>query len=457
MDVEPHVNDRGPRWLLPPAGVALAFWLLVIRPLLLVAELDVETLIVNLYEQQAAPTWLVPWAGALIQWGPLPLILLSLTAAGHMVLRAFVPGLNHPAHRLSGRSRGLLSLLVLVPFFVASLPGALAVATWIAVEALSWVEWLYDLNPTMEAIYVAVPLCLLPGAWVGAVLATRASLGIRRSSPRPGVGPWVLRGMLGFLLVLSLSSAGAVAVAAAPQAARAARSHGSSAFKENCGTCHFRTASLNFVKAPNEWAQTIETMQGFDPTINSGEAADALAFLTAVRSQSDGWLFRTRCSRCHGSTHAGWASRSREDWEAMIQRIARWSPIYYDVRTRARLADWLSENRGDEEADLGLGQERWGRFMEVQRQCAVCHSISWNAETYRQGDRDLARATVARMSQKMVEPLTEQEIDQITDDWKALLEDPIEFDRLFPHDRPEPEPASTLEVEDRRPARGGNY
>jgi hypothetical protein len=61
------------------------------------------------------------------------------------------------------------------------------------------------------------------------------------------------------------------------------------------------------------------------------------------------------------------------------------------------------------------------------------------------------------MSQKMVEPLTEQEIDQITDDWKALLEDPIEFDRLFPHDRPEPEPASTLEVEDRRPARGGNY
>lgn len=443
--------------MLPPALVAVTVWLLVVRPLLLVAALDVETLILNLYEQQAAPTWLVPWAGALILWGPVPLVLLALTAAGHGLLRAFIPGLANPGQSLSRRWRTLLALLVLLPFFAGSVPGALAVATLIAVEALSWVEWLYDLNPTMEALYVLVPICLLPGAWIGAVLATRASLGVGRSPPRPGLAWWAVRVVLGGLVALSLSAAGAVAVAAAPQAGRAAQSHGSSAFKENCGTCHFRTASLNFVKAPDEWSQTVAKMQGFDPTIEPDEAADALAFLTTVRSQSDGWLFRTRCSRCHGSTHAGWEHRSREDWEAMVQRIGRWSPIYYDVRTRGRLVDWLSAHRGDEQADLGLGAEPWGRFMEVQAQCATCHSMSWNADTYREGDRELARATVARMSQKMVEPLTESEIDQITDDWKALLDDPVEFDRLFPHDRPEPEPASTLDVEDRRPDRGGNY
>ncbi|MCO4773996.1 MAG: hypothetical protein KDA24_28445, partial [Deltaproteobacteria bacterium] len=252
-------------------------------------------------------------------------------------------------------------------------------------------------------------------------------------------------------------TAGAVAVAAAPQAARASQAHGIGEYKENCGTCHFRTASLNFVKSKGEWATTVKTMQGFDPSIDEREADAALAFLSTVRSQSDGWLFRTRCSRCHGSTHAGWESRSREDWEGMLQRIGRWSPVYYDVTTRARLLDWLVEHRGDESATLGLASEQWERFMEVERQCATCHSISWNADDYREGDLAKARATVARMSQKMVEPLSEEEIDRIAEDWKALLDDPVAFDRLFPHDMPEPDPASSFEVEDRRPERGGNY
>jgi mono/diheme cytochrome c family protein len=444
------VSRSALRWLPPAVGLAGC---VAARPLLLASALDVETLILNLYEQQAAPTWLVPWTTGLITWGPLPLLLLLGVGATAGLLRPLgvVPWAPTP------RARAVLSAAVLIPFLAASIPLALAVATLVAVEALSWIEWLYDLNPTMEAIYVLVPALLLPGLWLGAFRGTARALGAPRRRPGAGLAPYVGRAVAGGAMALSLVAALTVGVAAAPQAARAARSHGSEAFKDNCGTCHFRTAALNFVKSPSEWRQTVQTMQAFDPTIEPREAEDALAFLTAVRSQSDSWVVRTRCGRCHGSSHAGWEHRTREDWEGLLHRIGRWSPVYYDVETRRRLLDWLAEHRGDEAASLGLPPARWEAFMEVQRQCATCHSMSWNADTYRDGDLALARATVARMSQKMVDPLDEGQIDRIAQDWKALLDDPDTFDRLFPHDRPEPEPTSTDRVEDRRPARGGNY
>ena len=444
-------------WHTVPWGVALIVWLGLARPLLLVSALDVETLIVNLYEQQAAPTWLIPWTSALIQWAPVPLLLVVVAGGVYGLLRPFVKGLANPGRNLSRGRRVVLAALVLLPYLLFTVPGAVAAATLIAVEALSWVEWLYDLNPTMESLYVIVPACLLPGARIGGLLALRAALGFPRGKPGPGVLRLMGRLLVGATLWVTLSAAGAVAVAAGPQAARASQAHGATTFKENCGTCHFRTASLNFVKSDDEWAHTVKTMQGFDPSIDAREADDAIAFLTTVRSQSDGWLFRTRCSRCHGSTHANWEHRSREDWEGMIERIARWSPVFYDATTNQRLLDWLVEHRGDESAEMGVGRERWDRYMEVERQCAPCHSISWNADDYREGDFAKARATVARMSQKMVEPLSDEEIDQIARDWKALLDDQHEFDRLFPHDQPEPAPKPSFEVEDRRPERGGNY
>ncbi|MCO4773140.1 MAG: hypothetical protein KDA24_24105, partial [Deltaproteobacteria bacterium] len=152
-EVEAEAGGAARAWHAVPWGLAVVVWLALARPVLMVAALDLETLILNLYEQQAAPTWLIPWTAAVVQWAPVPWLLLVVAGAGYGLLRAFVPSLSNPGQALSRHRRMLLAALVLLPYLLATVPGAVATATLIAVEALSWVEWLYDLNPTMESLY----------------------------------------------------------------------------------------------------------------------------------------------------------------------------------------------------------------------------------------------------------------------------------------------------------------
>ena len=69
---------------------------------------------------------------------------------------------------------------------------------------------------------------------------------------------------------------------------------------------------------------------------------------------------------------------------------------------------------------------------------------------------EAALPLVERMNQKMVDRLEPGELEQLARDYLELIEDPQEFERLVPHDRPLPEPGGG-DYEDRRPERGGNY
>ena len=439
-------------------AVVVLTWLLVLAPLLAMAALDFELVMINQYEQDAATLDLLPLGRALVRWGPAPLLLAGIARALY-ALAAWRAGGERPPLVGSRSLRWLLGALLLLPFAAAAVPLAIALTVWVVVEASTWVEWHLDIDPLTEWLFAVVPVvagvCLL---WLGLRLV--ASLGPQRRRPArsglPARGARVLLAALGLAVGVAAVT---LATAAAPQALRVLGADGRAAFEEHCGTCHFRAASLSYTKTPVEWEQTVERMWPKIPGLTSEEDSRQIAaFLGSVRGLDADAAFRTRCQRCHGATHTRWEERPREQWAEIVRRRQRWSQDYYRSPVADLLVDRLDEHHGDEEATLGLEPDEWRRMRRLEVECAACHSISWNADDYRERDLQAAVGLVERMSQKMVEPLTSEEVREVAGAYKRAIDDPRRFDRLFPHDRPEPDPETERGAVFRDPAlRRGRY
>ena len=428
---------------------------LVAHPLLRMAALEVETVVVNLFEQQAISLDLLPLLRSLTLLAPLPWLGVVALAFGYRF--ATWSGAENPLLRLSARQLRALQLVSFFLFVLGSLPLAVALAAWIALEAYEWVEWLYNLNPTMELIFALVPPLFLPGSWLLSWRLSRWALGLQPEQSSPGRLGRALQPLVHSLGALCLTGTLVVSCAAAPQMGRIVTAPSSHSFETNCGGCHFRSAALNFKKTPASWSASLATMQELaGGAIPEDELAEVEAWLLAVRTRSPSNVFETRCVRCHGLSHRSWESRSREDWSMLVDRISRWSPVFYGTELEDVLTDELSRRYGEETADLGLGAEQWERSMEVARRCSPCHSMSWNADRYREEGLPAAVSLVRRMNQKMVDPIREDEVEDVARDYLELISDPERFKRLFPHDRPLPEPTGADYV-DERPERGGNY
>ena len=194
-------------------------------------------------------------------------------------------------------------------------------------------------------------------------------------------------------------------------------------------------------------------------SISAADAARVEAFLVNVRATSPDSAFRSRCQRCHGSTWSAWRPRPQAQWQGIADRIARWSPGYYRQPVAEQLVAWLDAGLGEESATMGLPAADWERFRRVEERCATCHSISWNAERYRVAEEAEAQAVamVARMSQKMVDPLPAGMIEPLARDWLDLIADPAAFASLFPHDRPLPDPSQQPANAPPAPARRTSY
>ena len=428
---------------------------LVAGPLLRMAALEVETLVVNLYEQQSSSLEVLPLLRNITLWGPLPWLVLVGLAVGYRI--AAPTGVRNPLVGLPVRARQVLRLASVLLCGVGSVPLAVALASWIALEAYDWVEWLYDLNPTMEAIFLVVPPLFLPGAWLLSWRLSGWALSRERVESNPGRIGRLVQPLGRFAAAVLVTASCVVGCAAAPQMSRIVRAPSAHSFESHCGGCHFRTAALNFKKTPEAWNASLATMQGLaGGTIPPDDLERVEDWLVAVRSRTPSEVFHTRCSRCHGLSHRSWEPRAEEDWSMLVDRIGRWSPVFYGPEIRTMLTEELVRRHGDEDADLGLGDEAWQRSMNVARRCSPCHSMSWNADRYREGGLEEALPLVRRMNQKMVDPMTEDEVEELAKDYLELLSDPDRFDRLFPHDRPLPEPGEEDYV-DRRPERGGHY
>jgi hypothetical protein len=444
------VNGRAPHVLIWLAA-ALLFRALL-WPLLCMAGLDVELLVMNLYEQHAAPKEIVPFVHAALRNGPIPLGV----AAFASLLYAVAPrGVKNPLHDLDQPIRVSIGFALLVPALCAVAPLAVALSLMVCVEGFHWIEWQRDINPFVDDVLRIGPALAGPGLAVGAVLLVRRVLGIR-SSRRRGLAPLVGRALLSTAVVATLLPMTLVFAAASPQISRS-NAPGRAVFEAKCGGCHFRSLSLSFTKTPNEWRSTVDRMKTKTGAISDTDADLIAAFLGENRSTGPYHVLRTRCLRCHGSTHTTWEKRPEQQWTDMVHRMGRWSPAYFPLTEQARLSQELSERYGDDMATVGESKEDWDRFAELADRCQDCHSVSWNSDRFRDADFDETRRMVVRMSTKLVEPLKPDEIDRFTQDYRDLMADPERFDRLFPHDRPIPTPAAPTSGDRRQvtPNRGG--
>ncbi len=432
---------------LPRPAVHLAVWaavglvyLLLLAPLLGMAALDFELLVVNQYEQDAASLDNLGLARALVRWGPAPLLVCGLAHALYTFAKPWT-GVVGP-FAVAGRWRRWgLRLALLAPFLAALAPLAVVAGVWAAVQVFGWIEWHMEVDPALAVLFQVVPVaaaaCML---WASFKLAATFRDKAPRRPPRRG-----LRLVLGALVdasgwpirILSV----VVLLVIAPQAVRVATTPARSDFEAQCGGCHFRSASLSYVKTPAEWGHVLTRMSAKLPAPLDERTTDRIAgFLSGVRGLDRDDLFDTRCGRCHGSTWRTWHARPRHEWERIVHGRSRWSPDYYRVNIAAELVDWLDDELGDEGASVGIEPAEWARYDAVGQACATCHSISWNADRWATRDRDETWSMVERMSQKMVDPLTAEQLDSVTDAYMSLVRDPDLFDHLFPHDRPEPEP-----------------
>lgn len=431
-----HLARRAPHVAL--WGVAILLFRLLAWPRLCMAGLDVELLIMNLYEQHAAPRELAPLAHAALRFGPAPLLIAALATALYALLpRSF--GLANPLPAASPRSKALLAAGLLLPLLAAIAPLSVAISLWVCVEGFHWIEWQADINPFVDGVLRWGPVAVAPGLLVGAALLTRWVLGLR-SDRRRGAGPLIGRGLARVAILAALLPMSAVLLAAAPQASRSA-APGRVAFQQKCGGCHFRSLALSFDKTPAQWRTTVERMATTAPSLSPADVDAITAFLSEARSTPPEHVLRTRCLRCHGSTHRTWSPRPTEQWGDLVRRMARWSPAYFSLPEQERLGAVLTDLHGDEGATVGESTGDWRRFSRLAGLCQDCHSVSWNADRFREADFDETRRMVVRMSTKLTEPLEPEEIDAFTTDYRDLMADPARFDRLFPHDRPVPTPA----------------
>ena len=410
-----------------------------------ILALDFEALIVNLsqdYSPMQAAAWFASrdWipAGKLLLWlGPLPATLLVGARVGYRLLRKPLAGAN-PLARLPGRVRALLLVLALAPLAAACFPFVLALSVWVSVEAYAWIQWYRNVDPAMTRMREIVPLAAMPGAlilsWWGVSRAIRPG----ERTPwreRPGWRKAVTVG--GVLVALPpLLALGAVGAVGLLHGSRVAAAPGRALFEQRCGGCHDLALSLYYIKTPAEWRRTVETqVKEEGVSLTPAEQDQVHAFLTGMRSFSDGWTFRTRCQRCHQST-SGWARRTRQDWVSIVERVARYSPYYYRPDVRGQLLSHLARTHTDDEGRLGLKGAEYDGFRRLGERCGSCHALSIEARRYSEATGEQLAALVRRMSGKMAHALTAAEQKEAARLYGRLARDPKLLSRLFPHHRP---------------------
>lgn len=440
------MNPR-PRFALPVA-LALAVLghaLLFDRFGILLGD-DVEALVHNLhldwttdYEQlwYANADW-IPRFRAALRWGLAPISVLALTSGALRFADLVRPRVD-PLPDLPARTKAAIRTLVGLPFLLAAFPLALGLSMWVAVEVHTWIEWTGHVEQTMADLYTVLPQVLLPGILVAGGLVLAATLAPRGSGFRKPLQFRRLRQLPGLIAITVVCAPlASAALVATPHAARIADLDGREHWAPTCGGCHERALPLYFVKSPDEWGVTVRTHREVEGlTLTDEQASELEAWLSGMRAAPDAWAFRTRCQNCHGSTWRRWDERTTEDWADITRRLARWSPYYYSEGVSAQIVAFLSAEKGVQSTDLGLGA-RYEAWAEVVRVCDPCHALSYELDRYAQASREDTRSMIDRMNQKLAEPLTAPELEQLTDDYIDLISEPGAFERVFPHDQPEP-------------------
>jgi hypothetical protein len=421
-------------WVLAAVAVAVAAALALTAAPLHALALEFQALADSLrtvvYEGPFVPDAWIPWGRWFLRLGALPLLALAVTAGLLRAARAARLDAGIPGD-LPASARGALALAAGLPFLAFVPPFSLALASWLLVETLPWVQWYDHLERLAEPLVWATAPVLALGTFAGGALVLAASLRAPAgASPRS-------RGLRRVLGIAAL--AGLLLLAAAPvsvlalHGARALPAAGNvGTLERRCSSCHSPTAPLFYVKSPDEWRHFLETTCFPRAGLHGEEPEEILSFVTATRSFSDAWVFRTRCQRCHAMSAIGWRDRLPADWEGLVARVARDSPFLVDRAAQAQIVRHLSRERSDVPGDLELAT----RKAAAVAACTGCHFFSRHSEAWADATQEQALELARRMNGRMVHPLSEEALRSAAEVWRAAVRDPSGLKDLVPHDRP---------------------
>ena len=208
-------------------------------------------------------------------------------------------------------------------------------------------------------------------------------------------------------------------------------------FEHRCGACHHTTVPLSSVKTPDQWRYLLdETGMAARAKLTAEEYDDVTDFLLGMRSYPDAWIFVTRCQRCHLTSAATWDDRHPDDWAMIVDRVARYSPDYFQGPFRLQLERHLAKEHGDEEEGPGIRGEAYRQARRVIRRCGDCHYLSRNVQLARGLSEEEVVALVRRMSARMSPPIPEDEVPIVARTYRETIADPETLKRLVPHVRP---------------------
>lgn len=379
-------------------------------------------------------TW-VAWGDRALRYGALPLLALLLVEL-FLRLRARRVAGARSLRDASPSRRAALAGVTLVPFIFFAVPFALALSVWLVVEAFAWLQWFDSITDITAVVLWWAGPTLAGGTMLAGAGLVYLTLGRRPARVRRGRWTRAVRRTFGglalALIALALFVLGGGILHHWFSLLPVLGSEVS--FERHCSECHTPTAPLAYVRTPDQWRSSLEATCFPLMEVQAGDKEEIVRFLAAMRSFSDAWVFRTRCQRCHVTSVLTWEDRHPEDWDMIVQRLARYSPAYYDAPARAQIVRHLSRVAGA--ASENGPQDAGAATGRILRACTSCHFFSRNRDVFHDVSESEAKALVRRMNGKMARPLSESEVREAARMWRAAARDPELLDRLVPHDRP---------------------
>ena len=370
-----------------------------------------------------------------LSYGAFPLAVLLLVGLG-LGIRARRAEDARCLGDLPTALKAVLATVTFLPFVAFAVPLTLGLCLWLAVEASAWMQWRWtgpDFSLAELTVWNVGPLLLVSTVLGGALLLRRALR--RRDFPRRPVGRlrrWGTR-LASVALLLALLPLWLGVLLHAYRVAPVLASVG--AFESRCSSCHPATAALSYVRTPDDWRSSLESTCFGLADLEQAEQDEIVSFVTGMRSFSDTWVFRTRCQRCHVSASMyAWDDRHPEDWEMIIDRVARYSPFYYNSSIQKQIARHLSDAYRDDSG--GAPDARTSQSLRILRACTSCHFFSRNAEAYEDVSDAAAVALVRRMNERMTTPVSESDVQEAARLWRNAVRDGEALGTLVPHDRP---------------------
>jgi len=315
------------------------------------------------------------------------------------------------------------------------LPACYSLAAAARRAIFAWFNW-YDLFFEwaeilfLPLVWAPLPFLFLATLYLGHRVARRLFGAL---SAKPG---WLRRTAFWLVtILLALPSATALFAVLAVDAACYGPGlsptviHGAWLQARRCDGCHAGSLPLNVIRTPERWDEIVTRMRAVNGApISEKQGVKVAAFAQLRGSYRDRWLMRAKCGRCHGLSDLDDTPRVAEEWNDIIDRVARTAPLSYR-------ADWMAQLKRYAARRLTVSADEDSRSRAAfANHCGDCHSLTLVLDPVMDGDgRD---AVLRRMAEKRTGRPHAEDLPAIGDYLDTLPHDPDVFGRLFPHDAP---------------------